>query len=794
VELAFAGGATGDRASFEIADVGIPAGTYDLPFYWRDASGRTTRADTARVVFYAPSRDPPTTGLASPGIATNVSSDAIEESESFIAVDPANKNRIAVGSNWQDASMPLWITTDGGQHWTRRVMPQTIDAPGTPSPESGDVCCDPTLAADALGNIWFGGLTLGGSNPSRIVVNRIAAGGTIFQSQTVGLPVGTAGTQDKPMMTIDNTPTSPTFGRLYVVWDEPSGGGVRVVVSTCDTRPNAAHCDNADNWTGPARITPTIGSYIYADVAVGPTGKAYVTWWDYSSNNAIRGATCDGATVTCAAAANWSGAQDIALLDSTGSVPVPFACPILAQPGGRAGPDPGVEVDHSGGPNNGRVYVTWGDLSPVSGSTRCADSTTPAATHLSWDSFAAIGSAAGAFPGPAATSASLGTRLLTDGEGGGQNPSDDWFPWLAVDQSTGQAWADFYSTREDSTRTTANFYARSLTASGSTLTAGPLNKVSTGASNYSTTTPCCMLQNDYGDYTGLDAAGGIAYPVWTDNSTGNGEAFAFVSSLAPPPPTVATGSASGIGDTAATLNGTVNPQGQDTTYHFEYGTTTSYVSSTPDQNLTASSPSSSVSASVSGLATGTTYHYRLVATNATGPTGGGDMTFTTTSAPPPNPPPTITPPPAFALSLAFPSQRLGTVLGRGSLRSSARCTAPCRLVARLTVPAATARRLGLTHGHRAVEVGHATVARAAAARTSLVVGLSRRALRALAALRTVALELRVTATPLDGRASVIRAVRLTLSRRGPSPSVTALRASAAAPPAWLGWDALVALG
>src|SRR5213079_1480408 len=61
VALAFDGGRTGDRASFEVTDVGIPAGTYDLPFDWRVASGRTTRAGTARVVFYAPSRDTPTT-------------------------------------------------------------------------------------------------------------------------------------------------------------------------------------------------------------------------------------------------------------------------------------------------------------------------------------------------------------------------------------------------------------------------------------------------------------------------------------------------------------------------------------------------------------------------------------------------------------------------------------------------------------------------------------------------------------------------------------------------------------
>ena len=62
--------------------------------------------------------------------------------------------------------------------------------------------------------------------------------------------------------------------------------------------------------------------------------------------------------------------------------------------------------------------------------------------------------------------------------------------------------------------TTTNFYARSVTASGSTLTVGPLNKVSTAASNYSAA-PCCTFGNDYGDYTGFDAAGGWPFR-WRD--------------------------------------------------------------------------------------------------------------------------------------------------------------------------------------------------------------------------------------------------------------------------------------
>ena len=44
----------------------------------------------------------------------------------------------------------------------------------------------------------------------------------------------------------------------------------------------------------------------------------------------------------------------------------------------------------------------------------------------------------------------------------------------------------------------------------------------------------------------------------------------------PAAPTVTTGAASGISAKAATLNGTVDPNGASTIYWFEYGTTTSY--------------------------------------------------------------------------------------------------------------------------------------------------------------------------------------------------------------------------
>jgi hypothetical protein len=91
----------------------------------------------------------------------------------------------------------------------------------------------------------------------------------------------------------------------------------------------------------------------------------------------------------------------------------------------------------------------------------------------------------------------------------------------------------------------------------------------------------------------------------------------------------ATGRANGIRASSARLNAAVNPQGQETTYHFEYGPTPAYGSSTAPQTLQeAASIPRPVSTELTGLPAGT-YHYRVIAENASGRAVGEDRTLTT---------------------------------------------------------------------------------------------------------------------------------------------------------------------
>ncbi len=106
-------------------------------------------------------------------------------------------------------------------------------------------------------------------------------------------------------------------------------------------------------------------------------------------------------------------------------------------------------------------------------------------------------------------------------------------------------------------------------------------------------------------------------------------------------PTIASTSASAIGQTTATLEAGINPNLSPTAYHFEYGTSDLYGSSTPEgAALGADGAVHAVSAALGRLAPGTTYHYRVVANNGVGGAFGFDQTFTTLS-----PPPAVTPKP-----------------------------------------------------------------------------------------------------------------------------------------------------
>src|SRR5579864_7475952 len=128
---------------------------------------------------------------------------------------------------------------------------------------------------------------------------------------------------------------------------------------------------------------------------------------------------------------------------------------------------------------------------------------------------------------------------------------------------------------------------------------------------------------------GLKAGRTYHYRLVAMNTAGtaHGSDITFLTATAP---TALTASATSIGATSATVSGSVNPNGVATSWFFEYGTSTAYGSTTSSKNAGSGTNSVSVSAGLSNLAAGTTYHYRLVAKSNAGTTHGADQSFSTT--------------------------------------------------------------------------------------------------------------------------------------------------------------------
>lgn len=98
-------------------------------------------------------------------------------------------------------------------------------------------------------------------------------------------------------------------------------------------------------------------------------------------------------------------------------------------------------------------------------------------------------------------------------------------------------------------------------------------------------------------------------------------------------PTVVTSPATQVAPQSARLTGKVTPNGAQTSYRFEYGTTMFYGSSTTPAIAGSGNAAAPVAADLTGLAPATVYHFRLVARNRNGTVNGADRSFKTKSVP-----------------------------------------------------------------------------------------------------------------------------------------------------------------
>ena len=165
-------------------------------------------------------------------------------------------------------------------------------------------------------------------------------------------------------------------------------------------------------------------------------------------------------------------------------------------------------------------------------------------------------------------------------------------------------------------------------------------------------------QSVTGAISGLAPLTTYHFRVSATNAAGTtpGADRTFTTAAAPPGATTA--GASSIGETGALLNAVVNPQGLATTYHFDVGPTDAYGDRLPVADAVVGGGNAPVALQqpLSSLASGTTYHFRVVATNLAGTTYGSDQSFTTVAPAP------------FALPVTLPHYRRAGAASRDAPR------------------------------------------------------------------------------------------------------------------------------
>jgi hypothetical protein len=223
-------------------------------------------------------------------------------------------------------------------------------------------------------------------------------------------------------------------------------------------------------------------------------------------------------------------------------------------------------------------------------------------------------------------------------------------------------------------------------------------------------------------------------------------------------PVVATGAASTVTQTTATLNATVNPAGEALSdCRFEYGPTSAYGASVPCSTLPSPGAAPvAVSATITGFASNSTYYYRVRASNAIATAHGDGARLTTLAlllAPSPLGSGTLQVLSTPIVSRLVPNVKLrqtSLVAGRGGTvtvklscpAAERRCVGRLILRAHITVLSGAGRPSGKT-----VTLATSTFSLSGGQRASLHLHLSAEALRLL--LRSNPLHAQVTITAQD---------------------------------------------
>jgi len=407
------------------------------------------------------------------------------QSELSVDVAPFSENIVfasANTTNWPVSTLygtGVYWTLDGGQTWG-----------GGDIPPFGSNSGDP---ASAIGNNgYFYENYINNSSGQGISVS--TNNGATWSNHTVAPNPGSLA--DKNHMMVDKMPGSPYVDRIYVTWTDFGGANNNDVVLRYSS-------NDGVSWTTSRNLSTSLnaGSHSQgANVQTGPNGEVYVAFAIYDAWPG--GEDAIGFAKSTDGGDTWTSSRIYGALTPNGNFN--FGIRGSLKPTSiRVSSFPSMAVDRT----SGNIYITW----PQRG-------VAPAGSD---PDVVMIKSTDGG------TTWTSPVRVNDDAVSNGK---DQYYPWLTVDQSTGQLLFVFYDSRninnDSSSVWMASSYDEGTTFNNFEVSEQPFKPK-----------PIPGLAGGYqGDYIGIAALNDAAYPYWMDDRTGNYQGWMSVVTFGPPCP------------------------------------------------------------------------------------------------------------------------------------------------------------------------------------------------------------------------------------------------------------------
>lgn len=422
------------------------------------------------------------------------------QNESSIAISPLNPN-LLISSAVDTRGSIVYVSTDGGNSWKNTDLGKING-----NWQTGN---DPSVGFDHLGNgyVMFGAFPRGNNTgESGVYLCKTTDGGASWSAaytviEHKGTMTDDSAFEDKYYIEADNSPTSPYRGYLYTPWKRviDRDSSTQIVVSRSS--------DGGLTWNTPVRVSPrksgnsldTTFGQSFPITTTGPTGQLYVAWNDGPARSIGFARSTDAGLTFTQPTYPVVGYPTHGTVRTVGSGANQSTYHVLKGTF-RAETYPTMAADNSNSPRKGWLYLAYcAGLTPDLYFLRSSDG------GQTWTQ----------------------PRVITS-----TAANDQWWPWMSVDETTGDIAIMYSDSRNDPANIAIDTYISYSSDGGETW----IDRRATDATSDFRKNPF-IDQVFAGDYSGCAFHGGRIYPSHLDTrNNDNNDVYTAIINIRQPYP------------------------------------------------------------------------------------------------------------------------------------------------------------------------------------------------------------------------------------------------------------------